>query len=271
MRLNFFSVPGATYAYTKEGYGETVVLLHGFTGTMATWQPYIQKWKRKFQVIAIDMPGHGATVCETPRTMEQFCKDLQQLLIYLQCKKVHLLGYSMGGRAALSFALIYPRHIRTLILESASPGLRIESERTKRREYDKKLACRMMTEGIHSFVNEWENIPLFASQKKLSFAVQRKIREERLSQSIKGLSDSLLYMGTGTQPSWWDSLRQLHIPVLLIVGEEDKKFVQLNKMMKDGMNKGKIVIVSNAGHVVHVEQMEKFDNIVMEFISDKME
>src|SRR5690625_1694373 len=266
MRLNYFTVNDATYAYRMDGFGETLLLFHGFTGTSATWQPFILKWKKEFQVIAIDMPGHGATVCQTPRTMEKFCEDIHRLITHLQCDKVHVLGYSMGGRAALSFALLYPQHVHTLILESASPGIKTETERKKRRAHDKELASRMKSNGLHSFVDEWENISLFASQKKLPLKVQQTIRRERLSQTVEGLSESLLYMGTGSQPSWWDHLHQLHIPVLLIVGEQDEKFVQLNKEMKAALENGKVAIVSQAGHAVHVEQMEKFDNIVVEFI-----
>jgi len=266
MQLNYFTVDDATYAYTMDGHGETLVLLHGFTGSSTTWESYIKRWKKEFQVIAIDMPGHGKTVCQTPRSMEKFCEDVYHFLTHLQCEKIHLLGYSMGGRAALSFALLYPEHIRSLVLESASPGLKTEKERKKRRDHDKNLAFRMKDNGIEAFVDEWEKIPLFASQKKLPLEIKHKIREERLSQSVDGLSDSLLFMGTGSQPSWWKNLHQLQIPVLLIVGEQDEKFVQLNKQMKTAIDKGEIVIVSNAGHAVHVEQMEKFDTIVMDFI-----
>src|SRR5690625_7831822 len=103
MQLNYFTVDDATYAYTMDGHGETLVLLHGFTGSSTTWESYIKRWKKEFQVIAIDMPGHGKTVCQTPRSMEKFCEDVYHFLTHLQCEKIHLLGYSMGGRAALSF------------------------------------------------------------------------------------------------------------------------------------------------------------------------
>ena len=60
----------------------------------------------KFKVITIDLPGHGKTHCQTPRTMETFCKDVDELLNHLKMEKVHLLGYSMGGRTALSFTML---------------------------------------------------------------------------------------------------------------------------------------------------------------------
>src|SRR5690625_2224239 len=86
MSLKYFTVEDATYAYTMEGQGETIILLHGFTGTHATWEPYMDQWKQNYQVVAMDMPGHGSTVCQSPRTMKKFCEDFRQLLHHLQCE-----------------------------------------------------------------------------------------------------------------------------------------------------------------------------------------
>src|SRR5699024_9952333 len=119
----------------------------------------------------------------TPRSMETFCGDLNELLIYLGLKHIHLLGYSMGGRAALSFAMYYPEKIISLILESASPGLETEDARIERQQADESLAVKIEQDGIKAFVDFWENISLFVSQKNLPAIKKQKIRDERLSQS----------------------------------------------------------------------------------------
>lgn len=268
MKYNYFQIEDTTYAYTTQGRGEPIVLLHGFTGSSKTWEKYMSTWTEKFQVITIDLPGHGKTVCHSPRTMKACCDDVQQLLIHLQIKKCHLLGYSMGGRTALSFAMWYPEFVSSLLLESASPGLQEVEERKARLANDKKLAEKILTDDVALFVQFWENIPLFQSQKNLPEHVQAEIRVERLNQSKYGLAESLLYMGTGKQPSWWQKLDELVMPILLIVGEIDEKFVQLNKRMQEKMQDAELAIVKNAGHAVHVEQVEKFAKIVMEFIEE---
>src|SRR5690625_4319625 len=178
-----------------------------------------------------------------------------------------MLGYSLGGRTALSFAQYFPNQVKSLILESASPGLKTEAERKTRREQDDKLAEKIKEEGIEAFVNKWENIPLFTSQKNLPKTIQNRIRKERLSQKKTGLGNSLVYMGTGRQPSWWDQLQSLTIPVLLIVGELDVKFVQINQTMHHLLKHSTIQCVPNAGHAVHIEQVEKFDKIIGDFLS----
>src|SRR5690625_2337524 len=94
----YYTVKDATYWYEVYGEGEPVVLLHGFTGSTATWSECISNWKEQFQIIVVDLPGHGKTKTQSPRTMEACCADLNQLFTSLQLDSVHLAGYSMGGR-----------------------------------------------------------------------------------------------------------------------------------------------------------------------------
>ncbi|MBO1914528.1 alpha/beta fold hydrolase, partial [Microvirga sp. 3-52] len=105
-------------------------------------------------------------------------------------------GYSMGGRIALSYTINHPKRVASLILESSTPGLETERERIERMNKDKILAQKICSEGILSFVEFWEGIPLFDTQKKLSTEQQQKIRTERLSQNAVGLANSLLGIGT---------------------------------------------------------------------------
>lgn len=249
-----------------EGKEETLVLLHGFTGSRETWVPFIHKWSSAFQIILIDLPGHGKSITPDFPDMVAFCDELKELLLGFNVKKCHLLGYSLGGRVALSFAQRHPEFVSSLILESASPGLKTEKERLERRNNDQILAKRLMEHGIEQFIEEWESIPLFSSQKRLPAKTKEKIRNERMMQNASGLSQSLLQMGTGSQPSWWNRLATLGMPVLLVVGGLDEKFVQINQAMEKAINSSELIIVQEAGHAVHVEQAEKFATIVMEFL-----
>src|SRR5699024_2370366 len=120
--------------------------------------------------------------------------------------------------------------------------------------------------GIKAFVDYWENIPLFESQKQLSGSVRERIRHERLFHSKEGLAESLRYMGTGSQPSWREELPNLSIPILLLAGEYDKKFIEINQMMEKLLPSVELTIVKNAGHAIHVEQPSIFGKIVIGFL-----
>ncbi|RDW20982.1 2-succinyl-6-hydroxy-2,4-cyclohexadiene-1-carboxylate synthase [Oceanobacillus chungangensis] len=262
----YYQTETASYWYEVHGEGIPVVLLHGFTGSNLTWQHFIAQQRDELQIITIDLPGHGKTETKEPVTMEAFCHDLSQLFQYLQLDSIHLVGYSMGGRTALSFALIYPEMIATLVLESASPGLLNVDERKLRVEKDELLAEKIEQEGLASFVNFWQDIPLFQTQKKLPQHVQQAIRNERLAQTVQGMADSLRFMGTGKQPSWWGKLHAFKRPVLLLAGELDQKFVEINKSMRNSLENSELVIVEKAGHAIHIEKSAIFDTLVSEFI-----
>ncbi|ASK62892.1 2-succinyl-6-hydroxy-2,4-cyclohexadiene-1-carboxylate synthase [Virgibacillus phasianinus] len=261
----YCTINESAYWYEISGQGDKVMLLHGFTGSSATWSKLVSLLEHNYQVITIDLPGHGKTKVDQPKSMDDCCSDIKTLLQVLAINMVHMLGYSMGGRTALSFAIAYPDMVQSLVLESASAGLESKKERTERKRNDLTLAQKIMVEGIESFVNNWENIPLFDSQKQLPEAVRKSIREERLSQHKEGLAMSLAHMGNGVQPSYWQCLSTLQIPVLLIAGEWDLKFIKLNKAMRDLFPEGNLIIVEKAGHAIHMEQSDFFGKIVSEF------
>lgn len=266
MNDNTFRCGDASYAYEIVGEGPPVLLLHGFTGSQMTWENLIQSWKHQFTFIRVDLPGHGKTVTPSPRSMKTFSADMIKFLDYLSYDKIHLIGYSLGGRAALNFTMFYPERVFSLTLESASPGLEFEEERRKRIAQDHQLAHKIAQEGLHSFVKYWEKMPLFQTQKILPLQLQQSIHAERMSHTATGLIQSLQFMGTGVQPSWWGELSTLDVKTLLIVGSEDEKFVNINKRMKKALPHANYAEVELAGHAVHVEQPEIFGKLVVSFI-----
>lgn len=258
-----------TYAVEITGNGEPLLLLHGFTGNRETWNFLVPLLRDRYTLIMVDIIGHGETV--SPNNvqcyeMEQVAKDFKHILDELKLAKAHILGYSMGGRLALAFACLYPDYVQTLILESASPGLNSEEERESRRTNDAKLAKQILDHGIETFVDKWENIALFASQKMLSSDKQAMIRKQRLGNTKSGLANSLLGMGTGSQNSYWNELETLDFPVLLVTGELDQKFCQIAELMQKRLKRVDWKIINDVGHAIHVEDGEKFGKIISEFL-----
>ncbi|MCS1380564.1 2-succinyl-6-hydroxy-2,4-cyclohexadiene-1-carboxylate synthase [Lysinibacillus sphaericus] len=253
----------------NEEAGQTLVALHGFTGSTATWRN-LAKDLPHVRVVAIDLIGHGQTAVpeQVSRfTMAEQLRDLEEIFCQLQLETFALLGYSMGGRIALSYTIAYPQRVSKLLLESASPGLRTAKERMERCERDNALAEKITTNGLQSFVNSWENIALFESQKRLAKNVKQAVRAERLAQSEKGLAGSLRGIGTGMQPSNWYNLTQLELPVLLITGSLDVKFCNIALEMKALLKNGKHMSVNDAGHAIHVENPAEFATIVKEYLT----
>lgn len=244
-----------------------IVFLHGFTGSTKTWGK-VAAALPGYKIVLVDLLGHGRTTVPEDASrsvMELQVRDLKLLFSRLGLASFTLAGYSMGGRTALAYAAEYPESVDALILESASPGLKRAAERLERQQRDSELALKILANGIHSFVQKWENIPLFESQKKLPSKVQEEIRAERLAQQPLGLANSLIGMGTGSQPSYWSKLKDLAIPVLLITGSLDLKFDAIAKEMHKAFPQAKHKIVE-AGHAIHVEKPAEFATIVDEYL-----
>jgi len=263
-------INGIRYHVEVCGEGFPLLLLHGFTGDASTWTSFCHDWGQHSKLIVPDIIGHGKT--ESPEEIHRYqiesaANDLKSILDELDVHQVDLLGYSMGGRLALTFAVLFPDRVRKLVLESASPGLLTEEERVFRRMKDAELAKFIRENGIKPFVDYWEEIPLFSTMERLSKVINESIRATRLGNSPVGLANSLLGMGTGSQPSWWGPpLMQLECEVLLVTGAEDEKFCRIAEAMLKNLKNGTWITVKNSGHAIHVEEREKFGTIVSGFL-----
>jgi 2-succinyl-6-hydroxy-2,4-cyclohexadiene-1-carboxylate synthase len=254
---------------TEAGNGAPLLLLHGFTGGAAEWHDLLPALANGRRVVMPDLIGHGAS--EAPAdparyTMERCVADLLAVLDRLELAQVDLLGYSMGGRVALHLAAAAPERINRLILESASPGIADAAERAARVTADDALADRIETEGLAWFVDYWADIPLFASQKTLPAPVRTAQRERRLAQRAHGLANSLRGMGAGRQSSLWERLSDIDLPTLIVSGEFDIKYVAIGNQMATMMPQARHAIVPNAGHTVHLEQPQVFNEIVVRYL-----
>ena len=124
-----------------------VLFLHGFTGSGASWISVRQSLTGAS--LTIDLPGHGQSKIidpDQPISVYSFIRDVNHILDELSLSKVHLCGYSMGGRLALVLALTHPKRIQSLVLESSSPGIEDGQERRTRKQADEKLAQRIVAD-----------------------------------------------------------------------------------------------------------------------------
>jgi 2-succinyl-6-hydroxy-2,4-cyclohexadiene-1-carboxylate synthase len=259
------TINGIDYYYEESGSGPVLVLLHGFTGSVQNWASLRAALADHFHTIAVDLPGHGQTSAPVDPAryhMQKSADDLAALLAQVTPGAVNVLGYSMGGRLALYFALAHPEQVQRLILESASPGLADAEARRQRIAQDEALARRIEDQGIDSFVDFWEEIPLFASQQRLPEEVRDRLRRQRLQNHPLGLANSLRGMGTGAQPSLWAQLGELQVPVHLIAGGLDEKFVEINRRMLERIPGATLDLIDDAGHTIHLEAPDRFQEIL---------
>lgn len=221
-----------------------LIVLHGFTQTSRSWDPFIEFLAPHWPVIRVDLPGHGFS--------NHADADLWQIaeLVSATCGRGIYLGYSMGGRVALHIALRYPELTSHLVLIGATPGIVDIDERAARRRADEELAQSIEKDGVPTFIDRWLANPMFNGLPKSSVDIADRNRN-----SASGLANSLRCAGTGTQESLWSQLPSLQMPVTLIVGAEDHKFAAIGKDMAEAIgSRASLHLILGSGHTAHLEQ-----------------
>jgi 2-succinyl-6-hydroxy-2,4-cyclohexadiene-1-carboxylate synthase len=251
------------------GEGPRATLLHGFAGSSDAWGDAVSACLRGAGVEAAyaDLPGHGRRTGEVEPARFSLPATLAGVRAVHGRSPRALVGYSMGGRLALHFARRHPDLVDRLVLESASPGLEVESERVARRVADEKLATLLEREGIEAFVEQWEALPLFASQRTLPEDVRDEMRRGRLANDPRSLAASLRGVGTGVLPSLWADLDGIAMPILILVGALDVKFVEIGRRMADHLPRATLCVVEGAGHAVHRERPAEWCAAVSDFLT----
>jgi 2-succinyl-6-hydroxy-2,4-cyclohexadiene-1-carboxylate synthase len=261
------------YSLTTNTDKHLILFLHGFMGNIHEFDATIKLLADDFSYLILDLPGHGNTQVsgvDNYYTMPKTAEAIISLLDKLNIPKCFLVGYSMGGRLALYLTLNFSERFYKVILESASPGLATELERLKRVKDDAQIARKLARSGskkdFGAFLFNWYNQSIFGSIK--NHPEFNRMLESRLQNDPIELTKSLQFMGTGNQPSLWDKLQNNQIPLLLMVGENDAKFIDINQEMAQICPVSQLVIISNSAHNIHFENTSEFvDNLKVYFQS----
>ena len=223
------------------------MLVHGFTQTGRSWDRVAARLAERHTVVTVDAPGHGESSgvrADVPAAAA---------LLGAVGGPATYVGYSMGGRICLQLAVDQPELVRRLVLVSATAGIDDHAERAARRKADEQLAASIERDGIDGFLDRWLGLPLFATLPRDAAGL-----DDRRRNTADGLASSLRLAGTGAQEPLWDRLPELPMPVLLVVGALDEKFVAIAQRMTESVPDATLAVIEGAGHSVHLERPDAF-------------
>jgi 2-succinyl-6-hydroxy-2,4-cyclohexadiene-1-carboxylate synthase len=226
---------------------ETVVLLHGFSGTHRAWDGVAARLHpQRYRPLALDLPGHGdAAGAKRPITFAGCVEDV----LARSPERFPLCGYSLGGRVALHVALAAPERVARLVLVCSTAGIEDPDERAERRLADHRLADELERVPFEDFIERWRTQPLFAEDPPAVGALaredQRRNRPDALAAVLRGI-------GTGEMDPLWDRLPELAMPVTVLVGDRDAKFQELGRRMAELLPDAELTIAPG-GHGLPLE------------------
>lgn len=258
------------WAIVEAGAGRPLVLLHGFTGSSASWADHLDGLSDRFRVLVPDLPGHGRSVGVDPARMSiaRAADDLAGILRRSDASPAAVLGYSMGARLALRLAVTHPEAVSMLIVESPSAGIDDPAARAERHAADAELADRLERDGIAAFVASWERQPVFASHAALAPSVAGRQRGIRLANDPLALAASLRAAGQGSMEPLHARLPALRHPTLIVAGRLDRPGCDRAQRIAAAIPDARLELVDDAGHTPHLERPDAFRRIVLAFLQE---
>ncbi len=230
------------------------MLVHGFTQTGRSWDPIADHLADRHEVVAVDAPGHGGSAVIEADLLRGAA------LLGATGGRGTYVGYSMGGRLCLHLAVLRPELVERLVLISTTAGIEDPDEREARCRADDALADSIDRDGLEAFLARWVAQPLFAGLADPGLEVRRR-------NTAAGLASSLRLAGTGTQVPLWDRLASIDVPVLLVAGRNDAKFVAAAERMASLLPHPTVAIVDGAGHTVHLDRPDEVRELLDEWLA----
>jgi 2-succinyl-6-hydroxy-2,4-cyclohexadiene-1-carboxylate synthase len=238
-----------------------VVLVHGFTQTLAAWEPVAARLGARWRVLRVDLPGHGGSAAVRAGFAEAAG------LLGACGGRAAYVGYSLGGRLCLRLALDRPDLVRALVLLGASPGIADPAARAERVAADEALAAGIERDGVAGFLDRWLGGPLFAT-----LPPERAGRAERLANTPAGLAAALRRLGVGSQEPLWQRLAGLRCPTLLLAGALDARFAAVAEQMAEAIGgRARVALVPGAGHAAQLERPAEVAALLEGFLAEQLE
>lgn len=233
-----------------------LVLLHGFLGSSESYAEVTARLPGVHPTLSPRLFGHSGR--PEPPGEHDFDSEVNRLLAVIRThfdnQKVHIVGYSLGGRLALALLVKAPDRFQSATLISTRRGLDDAALRAERLKQDRNWATLLETRSLAEFLDEWEAAPLFASQRELAPTVLARLRQQRLGHDRQALARAITALSLGSMPSFADDLAHVHCPVVLMVGERDPKFRALAADLAARIPDSRTIVVSGAGHNLPLER-----------------
>src|SRR5580704_10944056 len=238
--------------YNKaHGSGPALLLTHGYSSTSAMWQGQVDALSRHHKLVLWDMRGHGESdYPDDPAAYSEALTvgDMAALLDQVGAASAIVGGLSLGGYMSLAFYRAHPERVRALLIIDTGPGFRKDDARDawNRRAHD--TGDRFEREGL---------------------AVLKSASRERSTVSHRdasGLARAARGMLTQRDARVIESLPDIKVPSLVVVGADDTPFLAASDYMAAKIPGARKAVIPSAGHAVNIDQPQAFLDTLLPFL-----
>lgn len=223
-----------------------IVFIHGFLGSSRDWHATMNAVPNSF---ALDVPDSK----DWAETVDRLSKEIPESAI--------ICGYSMGARLALGCVVNRPGKFKGLIFVSGHPGISDE-ERKARLTHDRQVAGKLQNTNLERFLQHWYQQSVFSG---LDADQRSRLVESKMDVDPYRHAKLLTTNSVAKQPDFWTKLPNIELPVLLLAGSRDKKYVSICQKMAQSLPDSEIIVLADCGHIVHFEQAGLFQQQVLDF------
>jgi len=236
-----------------------LVMVHGFMGGSAQWDPIMPELQGQTDLIAVDLPGFGSNANMPPiNTIDGFADWVLKDLNARGIDKFHLLGHSMGGMIVQEMTHKAPSRIASLILYATGaqgilPG-RFETIAESKR--------RAQVDGPQETARRIAATWFLNTDQAANYAICAGVAEQS--------SLAAIYSGLDAMQAWsgTDKLAEISAPTLVIWGDGDRTYAwpQIQQLWQT-IPGAKLAVLPDCAHAVHLENPDIFNRILLDFIT----
>jgi len=264
------SEDGVEIYYEEEGSGPPILFIHEFAGDHRSWEPQIQYLSRSYRCIVYNARGYPPSDVPTERSaysQDLAIADALAVLDHLEVERSHVVGLSMGAFTALHLGLRHPGRTVSLVVAGCGYGAHPDARDGFRAE-SKAVAEAFEAEGASGIARQYGSGPARVQFMNKDPRGWEKFVEMLSEHSTVG--STLTMLGVQRErPSLYDlvdELRDLTVPTLLIVGDEDAGCLDASLMLKESIQSAGLWILPKTGHTTNLEEPDRFNEIVAEFL-----
>ena len=269
--MAYAQADGAKLYFEETGSGYPMLFIHEFGADHRQWETQVRYFSRFYRCVTVNARGYPPS--EVPQDEGLYdhvhqVEDIGAVMRHLKIDKAHIVGLSMGAYATLNFGLRHPEMASALVVAGCGSGAP-RAERTRFREEAEILSARLLNEGMAPIA---QALALGATRIQLQNKDPRGWEEftRHLSEhSAKG-SAYTLRKYQAIRPSLYDledELRQLKVPTLLAVGDEDEPCLDTNLFLKRMIPSSGLWVAPKTGHAINLEDPAAFNYAVSEFLA----